>query len=217
MRVLLVEDDDRVAAALVEGLTAYCHEPTRVRYGANALIAHHDCDVVLLDLGLPDMDGQEVLRKLRSVSDVPIVVLTARADERSVVRGLHQGADDYVVKPVGLAELVARLEGVTARPRRRIQESLVVVDDVEIDLRGRQVRVAGAEIVLTATEFAVLAVLARHVGTAVSWQRIKDEVWGDAFLAVSRALSVHLSQLRSKLDRPGLIETIRGYGLRLGR
>ncbi|HEV7907902.1 MAG TPA: response regulator, partial [Pseudonocardiaceae bacterium] len=99
MRVLLVEDDDGVADALVEALGAHGHTPRRVRRGADALTAHRDADVMLLDLGLPDEDGLEVLRKLRRVAVVPVLVLTARGDERSVVRGLRIGADDYLVKP----------------------------------------------------------------------------------------------------------------------
>ena len=218
MRVLLVEDDDGVADALVEALRANGHRPTRVRRGADALIAHRDADVVLLDLGLPDQDGLEVLRKLRKIDPVPVLVLTARGDERTVVRGLRLGADDYLVKPVRLAELLARIDAVARRSAARSQEpdDVVRVSDVEIDLQSRQVVVGGREISLTTKEFEVLAVLARRPGTAVSRQQLMDEVWGNAFVAVSRTLDVHLTQLRAKLDRPGLLHTIRGFGYRLG-
>jgi DNA-binding response OmpR family regulator len=218
MRVLLVEDDDGVADALVEALRANGHRPTRVRRGADALIAHRDADVVLLDLGLPDQDGLEVLRKLRKIDPVPVLVLTARGDERTVVRGLRLGADDYLVKPVRLAELLARIDAVARRSAARSQEpdDVVRVSDVEIDLQSRQVVVGGREISLTTKEFDVLAVLARRPGTAVSRQQLMDEIWGNAFVAVSRTLDVHLTQLRAKLDRPGLLHTIRGFGYRLG-
>jgi len=218
MRVLLVEDDDGVADALVEALRANGHRPTRVRWGADALIAHRDADVVLLDLGLPDQDGLEVLRKLRKIDPVPVLVLTARGDERTVVRGLRLGADDYLVKPVRLAELLARIDAVARRSAARSQEpdDVVRVSDVEIDLQSRQVVVGGREISLTTKEFDVLAVLARRPGTAVSRQQLMDEIWGNAFVAVSRTLDVHLTQLRAKLDRPGLLHTIRGFGYRLG-
>ncbi|SMD25120.1 response regulator transcription factor [Lentzea albidocapillata] len=218
MRVLLVEDDDGVANALVEALRANGHRPSRVRRGSDALIAHRDADVVLLDLGLPDQDGLEVLRKLRKIDPVPVLVLTARGDERTVVRGLRLGADDYLVKPVRLAELLARIDAVARRSAARSQEpgELVRVSDVEIDLKSRQVVVGGREISLTTKEFDVLAVLARRPGTAVSRQQLMDEVWGNAFVAVSRTLDVHLTQLRAKLDRPGLLHTIRGFGYRLG-
>ncbi|SHG66733.1 DNA-binding response regulator, OmpR family, contains REC and winged-helix (wHTH) domain [Streptoalloteichus hindustanus] len=218
MRVLLVEDDDGVADALVEVLGAHGHTPTRVRRGADALTRHREADLVLLDLGLPDEDGLEVLRKLRRVATVPVLVLTARGDERSVVRGLRLGADDYLVKPVRLAELLARMDAVARRAGRApgAGASVVRVDDVEVDLVARRVRVAGREVVLTPKEFDVLAVLAGRPGTAVSRQQLMDQVWGDAYLAVSRSLDVHVAQLRGKLDRPRLLTTIRGFGYRFG-
>ncbi|GAA4003946.1 response regulator transcription factor [Allokutzneria multivorans] len=217
MRVLLVEDDDGVAQALLEVLSAHGHTPTRVSRGSDALIAHRGADVVLLDLGLPDGDGMEVLRKLRQVADTPVVVLTARGDERSVVRGLRLGADDYLVKPVRLAELLARMDVVTRRAAARgsSADEVVRVSDVDIDVRARSVTVGGEPISLTAKEFDLLAVLAARAGTAVSRQQLMDEVWGDAFVAVSRSLDVHMTQLRAKLGRPGLLTTIRGFGYRL--
>ncbi|MFJ2111441.1 MULTISPECIES: response regulator transcription factor [unclassified Streptomyces] len=222
MRVLIAEDDDGVAEALVDVLGAHGHHPVRVRFGREVLNRHRAADLVLLDLGLPDTDGLEVLRKLRAVSGVPVVVLTARGDERSVVRGLRLGADDYLVKPVRLAELLARIDVVTRRAAAHAPTEApaaprtVVVGDVEIDLDARRVRVGGAEIRLTTKEFAVLAALGSRAGTAVSRQQLMDEVWGDAYLAVSRSLDVHLTQLRAKLDRPELLTTIRGFGYRLG-
>jgi DNA-binding response OmpR family regulator len=217
VRVLLVEDDDGVADALVEALGANGHEPRRVSRGADALTAHRDFDLLLLDLGLPDEDGLEVLRKIRRMAAVPIVVLTARGDERTIVRGLRLGADDYLVKPVRLAELLARMDAVARRSAARTApaDRVVRAGDVEIDLDARRVLVAGEEVTLTTKEFAVLAVLASRPGTAVSRQQLMDEVWGDAYLAVSRTLDVHLTQLRAKLNRPGVLTTIRGFGYRL--
>ncbi|RJQ76140.1 DNA-binding response regulator [Pseudonocardiaceae bacterium YIM PH 21723] len=217
MRVLLVEDDDGVGDALSDALAARGHLPTRVVRGADALTRHHDADLIILDIGLPDIDGHEVLRRLRRVTEVPVLILTAHGDERSVVRGLRQGADDYLIKPVRLNELLARMDVVVRRTGRRVPESrIVTVQDVEIDLDARRVTVGGTEIPLTTMEFDVLAVLASRVGTAVSRQQLMDEVWGDAYLAVSRALDVHLTGLRGKLGRPGLLATIRGFGYRLG-
>lgn len=217
MRVLLVEDDEGVAGALAEALGSLGHTIARTERGDDALIQHHDAELVLLDLGLPDVDGLDVLRKMRQVSDVPVVVLTARSDERSVVRGLHLGADDYVTKPVRLPELLARMEAVHRRAwaRQRPSAQVVTVADVEIDLGARKVLLGGQPVTLTTKEFDVLASLAARAGTAVSRQQVMDEVWGDAHLAVSRSLDVHITQLRGKLRRPGLISTIRGFGYRL--
>ncbi|MBQ0886916.1 response regulator transcription factor [Streptomyces sp. RM72] len=219
MQILLAEDDDGVAGALVEVLYDHGHVTRRVTRGKDVLTYHRSSDLLLLDLGLPDVDGLEVLRRLRAVSDLSVVVLTARGDERSVVRGLRLGADDYLVKPVRLTELLARIEAVTRRtaaahaPRTA---RTVRVGDVEIALDARQVRVDGTEVELTTKEFDVLAVLARRAGTAVSREQVLDEVWGDAYHAVSRSLDVHLTQLRAKLGRPELLTTIRGFGFRLG-
>ncbi|WP_158885646.1 response regulator transcription factor [Amycolatopsis anabasis] len=218
VRVLLVEDDDGVADALSESLHARGHPVTRVARGSDALTRHRDADLVLLDLGLPDLDGLDVLRKIRQVSEVAVVVLTARDDERSVVRGLRLGADDYLAKPVRLAELLARMDAVVRRAGARTAPAAdtVRIEDVEIDLGARRVLVGGVDVGLTTKEFDVLAVLAARPGTAVSRQQLMDEVWGDAYLAVSRSLDVHLTQLRAKLNRPGLLSTIRGFGYRLG-
>jgi DNA-binding response OmpR family regulator len=218
VHVLLVEDDKGVAEALVESLAARGHTVTSVSRGSDALIKHREADMMLLDLGLPDMDGHEVLRKVRQVSELPVVILTARDDERSIVRGLRLGADDYLPKPVRLAELLARMDAVIRRAGTRGGPAPEVVHfgDVEVDLGARRVVVGGKDITLTKKEFEVLAALATRPGTAVSRQQLMDEVWGDAYLAVSRSLDVHLTQLRAKLDRPGLLATIRGFGYRLG-
>ncbi|OZE84979.1 DNA-binding response regulator [Rhodococcus sp. 15-649-1-2] len=216
MRIAVVEDNDGVGEALVEALTEVGHAPVRMRRGADVLLGYHHMDVVLLDLGLPDMDGLEVLRKLRTLSAVPVVVLTARDDERSVVRALRGGADDYVVKPARLGELHARLE-VAARRRSAAAESSadrVVLGDVVVDLVGRGVEVDGRDIGLTTKEFDLLAHLVTRRGEAVSREQLMDSIWGDAYVAISRTLDVHMTALRAKLGRPGAIVTIRGFGYR---
>jgi len=218
VRIAVVEDDDGVGDALVDALTARTHEAVRMRRGDELLMGHDGFDAVLLDLGLPDADGLVILRQLRAVSAVPVVILTARDDERSIVRGLRSGADDYLVKPPRLGELIARLEVVT---RRRVvgpsrSPNIVVTDDVRVDLSGREVTIAGEAANLTSKEFDLLAALASRPGEAVSRQQLMDEIWGDAFVAVSRTLDVHMTGLRAKLLRPGLITTIRGYGYRWG-
>jgi DNA-binding response OmpR family regulator len=218
VHVLVVEDDDGVAGAVVEALDAHGHHTKRVARGADIWALLRSTDLVLLDLGLPDGDGLDVLRKLRRISGTPVLVLTARGDERDVVRGLRLGADDYLVKPVRLRELLARMETVTRRAATRAgpAPAVVEIDGLRVDLDARLATIDGVELALTAKEFDVLAVLARRPGEAVSRQRLLDEVWGDAYLAVSRSLDVHLSTLRAKIGRPGLVRTIRGFGYRLG-
>jgi DNA-binding response OmpR family regulator len=219
VRVLVVEDDDGVAGAVVEALATHGHRAERVARAADVWPRLRDADLVLLDLGLPDGDGMDVLRRLRRIAATPVVVLTARDAERDVVRGLRLGADDYLVKPVRLRELLARVDAVARRTRGGGGEAadVVEIEDLRVDLAGRRAAVAGAEVPLTAKEFDILAALARRPGAAVSRQQLLDEVWGDAYLAVSRSLDVHLASLRNKLGRPGLLATIRGFGYRLGR
>ncbi|WP_028474619.1 response regulator transcription factor [Nocardioides alkalitolerans] len=215
MRILIVEDDDSVADALQKVLATHGHTCTRARRADDALRLHRAADTVLLDLGLADGDGFEVLQGLRRISAVPVLIVSARGDERSVVRGLHLGADDYLVKPIRMSELLARLGVVTRRRAAGQPAPRVQVGEIEIELAERTVRVAGAAVALTTKEFDVLATLARRPGEAVSKQLILDEVWGDTSHGASRSCDVHLTQLRSKLGRPELIETIRGFGYRL--
>ncbi|WP_044507658.1 MULTISPECIES: response regulator transcription factor [unclassified Gordonia (in: high G+C Gram-positive bacteria)] len=219
MRIAVVEDDDGVGDALVDALIEVGHEPRRMRRGADLLLGHRGFDLALLDLGLPDEDGLTVLRRLRTVSDIPVVVLTARQDERSVVRALRGGADDYVVKPARLGELMARLE---VAARRRVADAPVTTErrvttgDIVVDLDARLVTVGGAEVAPTPKEFELLAHLVTRRGEAVSREQLMDAIWGDAHVAISRSLDVHMTALRAKLGRPGVIETIRGYGYRWG-
>ncbi|MDQ0778966.1 DNA-binding response OmpR family regulator [Streptomyces aurantiacus] len=222
MRVLLIEDDERFADALTLALFERGHLVERVGRADEGLRRKDRADFVLLDLGLPDMDGLDMLRRLRRVSSVPVIVLTARGDERTVLQGLSKGADDYLTKPFRMKELLARMEAV----RRRVghgpsavhepQRQALEVGDVLIDLSSRTVTVAGRCITLTAREFDVLGLLARTPGVVRSREEIMDAVWGDAFLAASRSLDVHVWGVRTKTGRPDLIRTLRGVGYRLG-
>jgi DNA-binding response OmpR family regulator len=218
VRVLVVEDDDGVAGAVVDALATHGHRVDRVERAADVWPHLRGADLVLLDLGLPDGDGMDVLRRIRRVAATPVLVLTARDAERDVVRGLRLGADDYLVKPVRLRELLARVDAVVRRTRaaEAVPSDVVEIEDLRVDLTARRATVAGTEVALTAKEFDILAALARRPGAAVSRQQLLDEVWGDAYLAVSRSLDVHLASLRAKLGRPGLLATIRGFGYRLG-
>ena len=217
MEVLIVEDDDSMSSALAAAVVSAGHQATRAARGEDALLIHRDFEVILLDLGLPDIDGLELLRKLRQVTDCPILILTARDDERSVVRGLRTGADDYLVKPVKLVELLARIEAVTRRTRRTAETRArsIVLGELSIDLDRRVAAVGARLLPLTATEFDLLALLAEHAGAVVTREQILDTLWGDAFLASSRSLDVHLTGLRSKLQLPGFIINVRGVGYRV--
>ncbi|MFF2841992.1 response regulator transcription factor [Paenarthrobacter sp. NPDC057981] len=217
MHVLIVEDDDAMASALSAAVSSAGHKHTRVSRGEDALLAHRQHEVILLDLGLPDLDGLDVLRKLRQVTDIPILILTARDDERSVVLGLRSGADDYLVKPVKLVELLARIEAVTRRTNRAGQEAphTIVLGELEVDVDRRVASIGNGELPLTATEFDLLALLAKNAGSVVTREQILDALWGDAFLAHSRSLDVHLTGLRSKLKMPGFIINVRGVGYRV--
>ena len=213
--MLVVEDEDAIAAPLAEGLTREGFTVMRVATGQAALEAPLP-DVVLLDLRLPDLDGYEVCRQLRARSDVPIIVVTAKGEEVDRVIGLELGADDYVVKPFGLRELVARIRAVSRRSGRRSSESeLLEVEDVTLDLRARRATIDGRELQLTLKEFDLLALLMRDAGAVVTKQRILSEVWNTSWYGATKTVDVHVASLRKKLGDPGLIETVRGVGLRL--
>jgi len=217
MRVGIVEDDDGVAGAIADGLAMHRIKSGRMSRGLDILTRHQEFDVVLLDLGLPDVDGIDVLRQLRRVSLVPVVVLTARDDERTIVRTLRSGADDYLVKPARMAELLARIEAIGRRMARSAAAPAPVArtfGDIVVDLGSRSLTIGGEPVQLTTKEFDLLAMLLEEPGAAVSRQQLMDRIWGDAFVAVSRSLDVHMNALRSKLGRSGLIETIRGFGYR---
>jgi DNA-binding response OmpR family regulator len=215
MRVLLVEDDDAIAEPLTAGLGRYGFQVSRVRTGAEALAAAPH-EVVLLDLGLADMDGIDVCRRLRAGSAVPIIVVTARSEVDRVL-GLELGADDYVVKPFGFRELVARIRAVTrrARPAAGPVEGPQRLGRLELDRRQRLVRLDGVEVTLTAKEFDLLALLAEDPGAVFARDQILEEVWDPHWFGPTKTLDVHVASLRRKLGDPGWIETVRGVGFRL--
>ena len=215
MRVLLVEDDDAIAEPLAEGLRREGLEVERVSTGEAALDAAQ-ADLVLLDLGLPDLDGLEVCRQLRARSSVPVIVITARGEELDRVLGLELGADDYVVKPFGFRELMARIRAVTRRTGGGAPAPPVVqLGDLEVDLRARRVTVAGVEVELTRKEFDLLALLVADPGALRTRQEILESVWDAHWYGPTKTLDVHVAALRKKLGDPGLIETVRGVGFRV--
>jgi two-component system, OmpR family, response regulator RegX3 len=213
--VLIVEDEDAIAEPLTEGLRREGFNVTRVATGRAALEAALP-DVVLLDLRLPDIDGYEVCRELRARSEVPIIVVTAKGEEVDRVIGLELGADDYVVKPFGLRELVARIRAVLRRSGRNVSGAPELeVDGLRLDLRSRRAWLDERELQLTVKEYDLLALLARDPGAVVTKQRILNEVWNTSWYGSAKTVDVHGASLRKKLGDPGLIETVRGMGLRL--
>jgi DNA-binding response OmpR family regulator len=214
VEILLVEDDDAIAEALSEGLGREGFDVVRVPTGEAALEASPG-DVVLLDLRLPGMDGLAVCRHLRERSDVPIIVVTAKGEEVDRVIGLELGADDYVVKPFGLRELIARIRAVTRRSGGRRNGGRLRVGALEVDVPARRVHLDGRELDLTPKEFDLLALLAGEPGVVVTKERILEEVWQTRWRGSAKTVDVHVAALRRKLGDPGWIETVRGVGLRL--
>lgn len=228
MLILIVEDSADLSVELAEGLKAQGFHSEIVDTGRDALERYADADAVLLDIGLPDMDGFEVCRKIRTTSSIPVIVQSARSDEFDKVLALKLGADDYINKPCGLRELAARIEAVIRRVRndwdtgpvgsiehRRTKCDVRELNDVRIDIDRRRVTVKEHEICLTRKEFDFLAVLAREPGKVISREDIMTEVWGHDGYGDTRTLGVHLTSLRKKLGVPELIETVRGVGFRL--
>jgi DNA-binding response OmpR family regulator len=216
VRILVVEDDDGIAEPLSEGLIREGFDVSRVATGTQALAAPVP-DVVLLDLGLPDMDGYAVCQQLRARSSVPILVLTARGAEVDRVVGLELGADDYIVKPFGFRELVARIRAVMRRSTEPAAlDQVQVLGALTVDRRSRRVLVEGVEVLLSPKEFDLLALLAEDPGAVVSRQTILEEVWDPHWYGPTKTVDVHVASLRRKLGCPEWIQTVRRVGLRLG-
>jgi DNA-binding response OmpR family regulator len=215
--VLVVEDDDTIADPLVEGLGFEGFAPFRVRTGFDAVQAAADAEFVLLDLGLPDLDGAEVCRRVRSRSGVPIIVVTAREDEFDRVRLLEIGADDYVVKPFGFRELVARIRAVQRRVGRAAPDVVATqhLGPLAVDRAARRVWLHGREVGLTPKEFDLLAFLAETPGKARSREDIIAEVWDEHWFGPTKTLDVHIAALRRKLAGLDIITTLRNVGYRL--
>lgn len=221
MHLLLVEDDDAIAAPLAKGLERQNFSVHRESTGLGAVEAaagRPSPNIVLLDLGLPDIDGFEVCRRIRAVSSVPIIVITARGEEIDRVLGLELGADDYMVKPFGFRELVARIHAVTRRVGARDEPEEPIVHlsgGFTIDNRTRRLTRDDEEIVLTRKEFDLLALLATDPGATFTREDILEQVWDAHWYGPTKTLDVHVASLRKKVGDPELVETVRGVGFRL--
>jgi DNA-binding response OmpR family regulator len=211
--VLVVEDDPGIATQLVRGLSRDGYRVEHVLTGREAL-ARGEPDVVLLDLELPDSDGVQVCRRLRERTRAAIIVVTAHGEEADRVAALDAGADDYLVKPFGLAELRARIRAVLRRVRP--DGEVTRYGPLTVDLRTRKVSVSGQEVALTPKEFDILECLVADPGRVVSRQVILESAWDAHWYGPSKVLDVHVAALRRKLGLPGLIETVYGRGFRLG-
>jgi len=214
-RVLVVEGDARYADSLLHGLRRHGHEVDVVERGGAALQVYGHADLVLIDLELPDLDGLEVCRAIRTVSDIPIIALTARGTELDRVLGLQAGADDYMVKPYGFRELMARMQAVMRRARPTPRSVDVISHGpLRIDAGSREVSLYGKPVIVTRKEFDLLHVLASHPGSVIPRNRLMQQVWGDSWSR--RTVDTHVSSLRNKLGASDWIINIRGVGFRLG-
>ncbi len=216
MDILLVEDDDAIAASLISGLATSGMTIRRVSNGADAVAAEIP-DVVLLDIGLPDFDGFEVCRRIRQKSQVPIIMLTARDEEIDRVFGLEIGADDYVTKPFGLRELIARIRAVSRR-RAAVDlpaSEILEIGNLKLDLSTRRVYMSGKEVELTTKEFDLLAYLAEHPGIVHRRTDIMESVWDANWYGPTKTLDAHVAAVRKKLGNADWIEAVRGVGFRL--
>lgn len=221
MNVLLIEDDDAIADPLEKGLERQgfsIHREATGLGGVEAFRSRNPVEIILLDLGLPDIDGYEVCRRIRSESSVPIIMLTARGDEIDRVLGLELGADDYMVKPFGFRELIARINAVSRRTNgtgAATDDINRLTGDVVIDNRTRRVTVSDRELQLTRKEFDLLALLASDPGATQTREMILEQVWDAHWYGPTKTLDVHIASLRKKLGDPTIIETVRGVGFRL--
>jgi DNA-binding response OmpR family regulator len=219
--ILLVEDDRYITAALTRALGDAGHVVHPVGQAAAALkiLTDDRPDLVILDLGLPDIDGTDALRMMRAVSDVPVIVATARRSEADTIRLLDAGADDYVTKPFSAGHILARISAVLRRSRSApdATPTVITVGELEISPRRRQATLNGAPLQLTRREFDVLTYLAERVGQVVSRRELLTEVWNQARIGEEQTIDVHISWLRRKLGEtaaaPRFLHTVRGVGV----
>ena len=216
VRVLVVEDDRSMGEQLARGLSRAGCEVDLVGTARDAL-PRAETDMILLDLGLPDEDGIELCTQLRQLTAAPILVVTARDTERQRVTALDAGADDYIAKPFGFAELLARMRAVLRRTRPESDRAVTHYGPLMLDVSAHRVEMDGQPVALTAKEFDILACLASEPGRLVTREEIFDRAWDVNWYGPMKVLDVHVASLRRKLGVPSLIETVYGRGFRLSK
>jgi two-component system KDP operon response regulator KdpE len=220
-RVLVVDDELPIRKFLRAALTAHRYEVFEAASGQEALSAviAHRPDLLILDLGLPDMEGIEVTRRLREWSKIPIIILSVREHEADKVATLDAGADDYLTKPFGTGELLARMRAAMRRTAPTTDAPVFISGELRVDLGNRVVTVAGQEVQLTPTEYDLLRVLVMHAGKVITHRQLLCQVWGVGYEQETHMLRVNISNLRRKIEadptRPGYILTEPGVGYRL--
>lgn len=220
-RILVVDDELAIRRFLNTVLSKEDFSLHEAENGHAGLAAAAACrpDVILLDLGLPDLDGIEVIKRIREWSSVPIIVLSVRDRENDKVAALDAGADDYLTKPFGVGELLARIRAALRRSLQEISEPVFISNDLQVDLGSRRVTISGTDISLTPTEYDILRLLVAHAGKVMTHGQILKQVWGLAYLEQPHVLRVNVSNLRRKLEkdpsRPQHIVTEPGVGYRL--
>jgi DNA-binding response OmpR family regulator len=217
--VVLIEDEQSIGTLVRAYLERDGFQAVWVRSGEQGLaeLDRHPVRLVILDVGLPGIDGFEVCRRIRARSPLPIIMLTARDEEADRVAGLEVGADDYVPKPFSPRELMARVRAVLRRTEPRSQDDVLQLEDVTLFRNAREVEVWGERIDLTGKEFDLLAYFMENAGAVLSRELLLDRVWGMEYPGETRTVDVHVGQIRKKLGRPGLIETVRGAGYKIPR
>jgi DNA-binding response OmpR family regulator len=216
---LVVEDEEAIASLVRSYLERDGFTVVHARLGAEALaeFARRPVRVVVLDVGLPDMDGFDVCRSIRARSRVPILMLTARDEEPDRVSGLELGADDYVTKPFSPRELLARVKAVLRRAETWQEEPVLALGDVVVHVDAREATVGGEVVELTSKEFDLLAILLGNPNVVLTRELLLDRVWGLEFPGGTRTVDVHVASLRRKLGRPDLVRTVRGVGYKVAR
>lgn len=213
MRVLVIEDDNAMAEPLVQGLERHGFATSRTASGIEGAQLARSTDAVVLDLGLPDIDGLDVCRQIRAFSDVPIIIVSARGQEADRIAGLELGADDYVVKPFSIRELAARIR--TNLRRHRQTDPIITIGSLTVDRSRRIVESHGQQFEVTPKEFDVLVVLGEEPGRVVPRAELYSRVWDPVWVGTGKSLDVHIATLRRKLPDSVSIDAVRGVGYRI--